>query len=289
MSDGRAPVGRDPGLDGVVPFTFECHRCGRCCTHGDGRVWLAPGEAERLAARLGRAPAAFRASHVATVPDPATGQLRETLRERPDGRCPLLEGANTCTVYEDRPEHCASFPYWPSVLGDAEGFRRAAEVCPGIRSEPSPASRAAAFERLEELYRELDALLAAVRPVCIARGVCCRFEEAGHELFATALEADYAAHHHPSAPEPEAPGRCPYHVGGKCTARVGRPLGCRTYFCDVPFEGALQATHERLLAEVRRIEAETGYPRVYARFPTLLRARGVGVGKEGRAASSDLA
>ena len=41
------------------------------------------------------------------------------------------------------------------------------------------------------------------RPVCIVRGVCCRFEEAGHELYATALEADYARDRHPEAPAPE--------------------------------------------------------------------------------------
>jgi len=280
----------DPGLGGVVPFTFGCHRCGHCCTHGNGHVWLASGEAERLAAHLGQSAEAFRQRHVRTVPNPATGALQESLRERPDGRCPLLEGTNTCSVYTDRPEHCRTFPYWPSVLTDPQGFQRAAEVCPGIRVEPSAAQRAEAFRRLAALYAELEELLAAVRPVCIARGVCCRFEEAGHELFATALEADYAAAQHPSAPPPEAPGRCPYHVQGRCTARAGRPLGCRTYFCDKPFEEALQATHERLLGELRRIEAETGYPRVYARFPALLAARGVGAasGKNPPAPSSQL-
>jgi len=290
VDGARAGVDRgpDPGLRGAVPFTFDCHRCGHCCTHGSGHVWLAPGEVERLADALAMPPAAFRARFVRTVAgpeeraesgagkDPARGSLRESLREGPDGRCSLLEGANTCTVYGARPEHCRTFPYWPSVLGGGDGFRRAAEVCPGITVEPTAAARAEAFERLAALYVELDALLAAVRPVCLGRGVCCRFEDAGHELFATALEADYAVAQHPEAPPPEAPGRCPYHVGGRCTARAGRPLGCRTYFCDQPFEEALQATHERLLGEIRRIEVECGYPRVYARFPALVQARGVG-------------
>jgi Fe-S-cluster containining protein len=277
----------DPGREGVVPFTFACHRCGHCCTHGNGHVWLAPGEDTRLAAHLGLTLDAFRARYVRTAPDPRDGVLRESLREGADGRCPLLAGSNTCTVYTDRPAHCATFPYWPSVLQDPDGFRRAAEVCPGLQVEPTPEARAEAFRRLAAVYAELEALLAAVRPVCLARGVCCRFEEAGHELFATALEADYAAAHHPDAPAPEAPGRCPYHVAGRCTAREGRPLGCRTYFCDKPFEEALQATHERLLAEVRRIEVETGYPRTYARFPALLAARGVGAPARGTGDASD--
>ena len=117
-------------------------------------------------------------------------------------------------------------------------------------------------------------------------GVCCRFEEAGHELFATALEADFAAERHPDAPAPEAEGRCPYHVRGRCTARAGRPLGCRTYFCDRRTESVLAEAHEHFLREVRRIEVEEDYPVAYGRFPALLAARGIG-GKEPTPAPSD--
>ena len=70
--------------------------------------------------------------------------------------------------------------------------------------------------------------------------------------------------------------RCPYHVGGRCTAREGRPLGCRTYFCDTRTEDALAQTHELLLRRVREIARDTGYPEGYARFPRMLAARGVG-------------
>ena len=108
---------------------------------------------ERLADEaVARLPEAFRARYVHTVPNPATGTLQESLREGKGGRCPLLEGANTCSVYTDRPEHCRTFPYWPSVLGDAKGFQRAAEVCPGIRVgylAPGAAAGAVPGERVE--------------------------------------------------------------------------------------------------------------------------------------------
>ena len=107
-------------------------------------------------------------------------------------------------------------------------------------------------------------------------GLCCRFEEADHLLYATALEADFAAHKQPDAPAPEAEGRCPYHVGGVCTAREGRPIGCRTYFCDPTTEVALQEVHEETLARLRAMERSLGYPAAYAPFPALLEARGVG-------------
>jgi Fe-S-cluster containining protein len=281
------PRAADPGLEGVRPFRFDCHRCGHCCTHGDGHVWLEPGEDARLARALDLDVDVFRERFVRTVTDPRTGVLRESLREEAaasgasssgNGRCALLAGENHCTVYTDRPRHCATFPYWESVLDDSDGFERARAICPGIRPEVSAEARAAAFEELRALYARVEQVVRNSRAVCLARGVCCRFEEADHLLFATALEADYAAHALPDAPPPAAPGRCPYHVGGLCTAREGRPLGCRTYFCDAGPGAALEVEHEAFLREIRAIEARHGYEPTYASFPELLRVRGVGVG-----------
>ncbi|MEM8712007.1 MAG: YkgJ family cysteine cluster protein, partial [Planctomycetota bacterium] len=176
----------DPGLGAVKPFRFSCHRCGHCCTGGEGHVWLEDGEVERMAARLSISPEVFRERFVRTVPIPAGASaegndgLREALVERSEGaggRCVLLEGHNECSVYEDRPEHCRTFPYWPSVMETEAGFERARATCPGIRVEPAPDVRREAFARLDAVYAELEELLSAVRPVCIARGVCCRFEE----------------------------------------------------------------------------------------------------------------
>ncbi len=238
-------------------------------------MWLAEGEPARLAAALDMDLELFRARFVRTVPDPTTGVLRAALRDE-GGRCALLEGKNHCSVYEARPEHCSSFPHWPSVLTDRAAFERAREVCPGIAVEVPAETRARAFSALEQLYAEVDLLAERSGSVCILRGACCRFEDAGHRLFATALEADYARERVPDAPAPEAPGRCPYHVAGRCTARAGRPLACRTYYCDTRTESALRAAHEHFLARLRAIERETGYPVSYAEFPALLRARGVG-------------
>ncbi|MFT5050808.1 MAG: Fe-S-cluster containining protein [Chlamydiales bacterium] len=277
----------DPGLEGVVPFRFACHRCGHCCTAGSGHVWLREGELDRMARALDMTPAAFGERYVRQVPDPRTGELRSALRERAaagpgssgdaGGACALLEGQKHCTVYTDRPQHCREFPYWPSVLEDELGFEAARAVCPGIAVEPSAVARERAFALLEALYEELEAFVQKVNPVCLRRGVCCNFEQAGHELFSTALEADYAAARHPHADPPAAAGRCPYHVQGMCTAREGRPLGCRTYFCDSRWESVLQEAHEHFLGRLRSIERDTGYPVAYARFPALLEARGIGL------------
>jgi Fe-S-cluster containining protein len=272
----------EPGLLGVRPFRFECHRCGHCCSGGTGAVWVEEGEIEALARALGQEPSAFAATHLRRIPDPRDGRQRLALRERgaQGGACILLEGASHCTAYAARPAHCRSFPFWPEVLNSPQAFESARSTCPGIAAQPEPEAREEAFAMLESLYRELDLLIERSGAVCISRGGCCRFEEAGHELFATALEADYAAARAPEAPAPEAPGRCPYHVAGRCTAREARPLGCRTYFCDRRTSSVLAEAHEHYLRRVREIERHTGHPAAYGRFPALLAARGVGRARE---------
>ena len=278
MSETRDEIEADErGLAAVVPFRFACQRCAHCCSGGQGYVWLAEGESAAMGARLDMTEDAFRARYVRTVRDPRTGVLREALREdgTAGGRCSLLVGRSTCSVYEARPEHCRTFPYWSSVLEDAEAFEAARATCPGIAVRPDAQLAERAFAALEALYAEVDAFVERSRAVCIGRGVCCRFEDAGHELYATALEADYAAQRHPEAPPPEAPGRCPYHVQGRCTAREGRPLGCRTYFCDANTTSVLAQAHEHFLAKLRAIERDLGYPAAYGRFPALLEARGL--------------
>lgn len=261
----------------MVPFTFECHRCGHCCSGGSGHVWVDETELEGLAAAKGMEIGAFTERHIRRVPDPRTGVERLSLREE-GGRCALLVGSNECSVYTARPEHCRRFPFWPSVLESEDGFEQARATCPGIAVVVEEEVRVRAFAALEALYEELDSFVERARPVCIQRGVCCRFEEAGHELYATALEADYAAARAPEAPAPARDGRCPYHVEGRCTARSARALGCRTYFCDANTESVLMEAHEHFLSRLRGIEMETGYPKSYGRFPALLAARGVGVG-----------
>lgn len=269
----------DPGLQGIVPFRFACQRCGHCCSVGEGYVWVEPAEVPQLAQVLSVSSEHFQAHYLRSVADPRTGCVRLALRERAEGsggRCVLLEGKNHCSAYSARPEHCRSFPYWPAVLHEEQAFERARAVCPGIAPAVPPALKARAFAALEQVYADYAAFQERARPVCLQRGLCCRFEEAGHELYTTALEADYAAAQHPQAAAPEAPGRCPYHVQGKCTARAGRPLGCRTYHCDARTSSVLSAAHEHFLAAIRRIERETGYLAAYGRFPAMLAARGIG-------------
>jgi len=95
---------------------------------------------------------------------------------------------------------------------------------------------------------------------CKLSGRCCRFEEAGHELFLTALEyREMAARG--GVPAREAAAACPWLEDGLCANREGRALACRTYFCSD--EAAAARVTERWHLEIRRLHDELGLPYVY--------------------------
>jgi Fe-S-cluster containining protein len=264
---------RDPGLEAAVPFRFACHRCARCCSAGTGHVWVEEHECAPLAHALGMTVEAFAARHLRRVADPRppwNGRTRLALREAQGvnggdrgGRCALLVGLNECSVYGARPEHCRTFPYWPSVLAGGQGFESARATCPGIAVVVAPERAAPAHDALARLYDDVGA------PP--ARATCCLDDERAEELFATALEADHAARETAAAREREP------RDAHACRLGDGAPLACRTDGDRERFARAF----ERL----RAIEREHGYPAAYGRLRELLRSRGVerDAGKAARA------
>jgi Fe-S-cluster containining protein len=133
---------------------------------------------------------------------------------------------------------------------------------------------AAARAALAEVYARADAAIEAASPRCEMSGRCCRFDEFGHELWSTALETEYARQAGAAQPGPQLPelaekappGRCPWHVGGLCTLRDGRPLGCRTFFCDPDWDEEGKALHERLHREIVALHETHGLDYRYGRF-----------------------
>jgi hypothetical protein len=251
-------------------FAFSCNRCGNCCTNQSGHVWVEPDEIAAMAANRNIPLEAFSARFVRNV-----GGRLSLVEER--GRCAMLGDRNECTVYDARPRQCRDFPFWPGVLAGGEEFERARGVCPGILEVPRRAARRAAYRDLEAFYAQADARIQALNPVCSLSGNCCNFPVAGHRLFATILEVDYAAEHGPAPATAEGaaerPDWCAFYHGGRCHARGARPLACRAYFCDPKTASALADLHEVLLAELRGLERAHGYPAGYGDFVELLEAR----------------
>lgn len=92
---------------------------------------------------------------------------------------------------------------------------------------------------------------------CLACGKCCRFKSFGHRLYAASVEALYLWTH--SGPPAHAFGEdaCGYQEGARCTAREGRALGCRLFFCREA-GGDSPEDYEKALSEIRRISDAAG-------------------------------
>jgi hypothetical protein len=121
-----------------------------------------------------------------------------------------------------------------------------------------------------ELYREVDAEIAAAGPVCVASGRCCRFKEYGHTLFLSNLEADVLLAGAPPYNTPVTADFCPFQQGNLCTAREPRPLGCRVYYCDPAYQETGNALSEKYLARLKALADEAGVNWQYAPLHSFL-------------------
>lgn len=138
---------------------------------------------------------------------------------------------------------------------------------PGTQAE-SPTAWRLAFPSLGRLYEDLAEEVARHGPVCVASGRCCRFEEYGHALFLTAIEREYLLEYAPApARELDDGASCPWqNASGLCTAREGRPLGCRVYYCDPSFQVAGEELSEAFLGRLKQIVRDHDLPWHYAKL-----------------------
>lgn len=89
-------------------------------------MWLNRDEIRALAARLNLSEHEFERHYVRQV------GVRKTLLEQPNGDCVLLDHhRRACTVYEQRPRQCRSWPFWESNVRTPEAWQETCEVCPG--------------------------------------------------------------------------------------------------------------------------------------------------------------
>ena len=120
------------------------------------------------------------------------------------------------------------------------------------------------LHRVRELYRAVDAAVAAAGPVCEASGRCCRFKEYGHILFLSNLEAAVLLAEAPPYGRPVSPDFCPFQNDRLCTAREPRPLGCRIYHCDPSYQETGNQITENGLKQLKTLAAEHGVEWLYA-------------------------
>jgi Fe-S-cluster containining protein len=105
---------------------FKCTGCGDCCTGAPGYVWVNQVEIDALAERLEMDPAKFEKKYVRQI------GVRRSLKEYKNGDCVFFDNeSRKCTVYEQRPRQCRTWPFWNSNLKSPEAWTETCESCPG--------------------------------------------------------------------------------------------------------------------------------------------------------------
>jgi len=132
---------------------------------------------------------------------------------------------------------------------------------------------------LDAVYEEAAEAIAKRGPVCNASGRCCRFEQYGHRLYVTGLEAAFTVsrltNDHPdlNAKSLQAAidaGGCPFQIDNLCAVHPLRPLGCRVYFCDPIAQGWQERLSERLLEKIRSLHEAHEIPYRYGQWRLML-------------------
>ena len=148
-----------------------------------------------------------------------------------------------------------------------------------VRSWLEAVDRPEIADRLEAIYAMIADQVAARSPASVASGRCCNFEQYGHRLYVTGLEAAWCVRRldEDSPPltrdavvEARARGGCPFQVGTLCGVHTIKPVGCRTYFCDPTSQAWQEALTERAHAMVRALHVSTGTPYRYMEWRALL-------------------
>jgi Fe-S-cluster containining protein len=129
-----------------------------------------------------------------------------------------------------------------------------------LKQAVADATRAEVIAAVGALYDAQTNAVAERKPVCIASGRCCKFEEFGHRLYVTTAELAFfcdALARLSTISRAAWDGRgCPFQIGKLCGVHGIKPLGCRMFFCDATatewqnqqyehFHAALRALHEQ--------------------------------------------
>jgi len=106
-----------------------------------------------------------------------------------------------------------------------------------------------ALLELESLYEALDERLSRTG-ACQRCGRCCQFGTFGHMLYASYLEALYLVTRDGAPKNAFSNDACGYLERLSCTARRGRVLGCRVFFCEAA-GGVDREGQERVIAAIK--------------------------------------
>lgn len=103
---------------------FECTVCGTCC-QGEGGIFMAPEEIERIAGFLGLPSQVFRRQYCIEK----NGKIYIHIRE--DGFCHFAKEGR-CSIHPVKPSPCRKWPFFDAVLKDQANWEVASNSCPAL-------------------------------------------------------------------------------------------------------------------------------------------------------------
>ena len=115
----------------TFPYHFDSNACeacgGKCCRGLGGYVWIKIPELEEMAALMGMDIELFSRKYVRKI------KRRLALIEyRINGEyfCCFFDRINCqCTIYDNRPEQCRTFPFWSQFK---KNYQQLLDECPGV-------------------------------------------------------------------------------------------------------------------------------------------------------------
>ena len=108
---------------------FECQGSGKCCTSRGtyGFVYLTLADQKRFAKFF----KVTRAEFLKQYCGKKNGHVHLLDPPEKKGDCMFLSDKK-CTVYEGRPEHCRTWPFWPENMNPRTWTKEIASFCPGV-------------------------------------------------------------------------------------------------------------------------------------------------------------
>jgi len=113
---------------------FSCTMCGACCTGPPGYVLYTDDDLARMCARLGLSREAFLKQY---TNETIEGQSLNEIETEHGYDCVFLDrttvpGKAVCSIHEDRPTQCRTFPWWPEHTETKRAWERLGKECEGV-------------------------------------------------------------------------------------------------------------------------------------------------------------
>ncbi len=132
---------------------------------------------------------------------------------------------------------------------------------------------------IASIHDRVSEQVRAKAPICLASGLCCKFDAFDHRLYATGLEAARCVSvcenegrgiHISDVHAARNDGNCPWQSGRLCMARSGRPVGCRVFYCDPRASKWVPEIAEWAHSEMKSLHERHEIPYMYGEWRVML-------------------